>query len=472
MSCRRLIIIAGPALFLACASHSTAQDASRVRENAQVSNLPNVVDQAVDAEPDREATRLLKAPLNAEDAVRCAMLNNRSLRAKLRELGVARGEMIQAGVLPNPTVELELLPERNSQFALRVEFELTQAFLASQRGGAAREQLEASRFDVAGDVVELGFRTRAAFYRVQAATQKLQTGERWLDAQAAARDAMRALRDAGNVNELELATQETTYEKSRLMVARLDLELLSARETLSRILGVHGLDNAWKVQGKLAIPEAAVSFPDRLEAQVIARSLERRAKHHHMEALAKAAGATKMAGLIPDVALDVHGLQGDPTSAQESNWRLGAGISVRAPFFDRKQGASFALQAQFDAELERYYGLAVDLRSSAREMRGQLQAAEARVRTYRETIMPAQKRVTEQTMLQYNAMQVSLFQLLAAKRDELAAELSYVDELQGYWTTRAAFDALLTGKRVNHARSGSEEMMSSDRMEASPAGGH
>jgi outer membrane protein, heavy metal efflux system len=472
MSCRRLALVALPALFLACASHSTAQDASRVREVAQVSNLPKVVDQAVDAEPDPDATRLLQAPLNADAAVRCAMLNNRELRAKLRELGVARGEMIQASVLPNPTIELELLPERNSQFALRFEFELTQALLASQRGGAAREQLEASRFEVAGDVVELGFRTRAAYYRVQAATQKLQISERWLDAQAAARDAMRALRNAGNVNELELATQETTYEKSRLMVARLELDLLSAREELSRILGVHGLDNAWKVQAMLVPPEAAVSFPDSLEAQVITRSLERRAKHHHLEALAKAAGATKMAGLIPDVAIDVHGLQGDPTSAQENNWRLGAGISVRAPFFDRKQGTSLALQAQFDAELERYYGLAVDLRSSAREVRGQLQSAEARVRTYRETIVPAQKRVTEHTLLQYNAMQVSLFQLLAAKRDELAVELSYVDELREYWVTRAVFDALLTGKRVKHARSGSEESMSRDRIEPSPAGGH
>ena len=48
-----------------------------------------------------DARALLAQPLSADRAVRIALLNNRERRATLRELGVSRGLMVQAGLLPN-----------------------------------------------------------------------------------------------------------------------------------------------------------------------------------------------------------------------------------------------------------------------------------------------------------------------------------------------------------------------------------
>lgn len=63
--------------------------------------------------------------------------------------------------------------------------------------------------------------------------------------------------------------------------------------------------------------------------------------------------------------------------------------------------------------------------------------------------------MTEQTLPQYNAMQIGIFQLLQARREELDVELAYVETLREYWTAAAAVDALLQGRRVSDVASSS-----------------
>ena len=193
-----------------------------------------VADVEVDPVASEEAHRMLGEPLTADAAVRVALLNNRELRATLRELGVARGRLMQAGVLPNPTVEVELQPERNSRFELRVEYDLTSAILAPRRARAAAPELTAARFHAAGAVVALGYHVRVAFYRVQASEQQLALAQRMLDTHAAGRDAARAMYAAGNVPELNVASMEVAYERARITVAELELAVATAREALHR----------------------------------------------------------------------------------------------------------------------------------------------------------------------------------------------------------------------------------------------
>jgi outer membrane protein TolC len=123
-------------------------------------------------------------------------------------------------------------------------------------------------------------------------------------------------------------------------------------------------------------------------------------------------------------------------------------VSLELPLFDRRQGTAVSLEAEFDALLETYYGLAVDVRSAAREVQSRVSSAHARARQYQDVIVPAQRRVGEQTLLQYNAMQVGVFQLLEARQAELDVELDYTDTLREYWTAVAELGALLAGQHM------------------------
>jgi len=434
-----------------CVSASTTADVARVRELTRIETLRPLDDVDVDPAASEDARKLLERPLDADGAVRVAVLQNRELRARLRELGVARGRVVQAGLLPNPLVEVELIPERDSRLQLRVEYDLKSALLAPLRARAVAPELEAARYRTAAAVIELGYRVRAAFYRAQSASQRLGAARRVLDGFAASRDATQALHDAGNVPTLELASREAAYEKARILVAEFELIAANEREALAQLLGAFGEQANVTLGGELREAPPHAALPDAIETAALRSNLGLVQARHELEALARQAGVTRVDGLVPDVSVDGHALLVDGSDGAQSDaraWRFGAGVTVGLPVFNRNQGTTRALEAKFDAGLERYLGMAIELRSAARIARANLVSAHARARKYQEIVVPAQRRVSAETLLQYNAMQLGVFQLLAARREELLVALAEVETRREYWTARAALDALLAGVRV------------------------
>ena len=444
MGLERLVIPCFAALAACTSIHPDlryVEDATHVR----------TADVATDVDPSvpREAKDLLAKPLDADAAVRIALLDNRELRATLREMGVARGQLVQASVLPNPVVEVEALPERTSNFELRAEYDVTGLVLAPIRARAAAPELDAARYRAAAAVVDTGFHARAAYFRALAAREKLALANRSLDALAAARDAADALFRAGNVSELDFATQDAAYQEARASTAEMELAAADAREALVRALGLHGVDTTFSfAKSQPSVPESLAAADD-LETRVLRASFDLKARKSHLEALGRQAGLSRAEGWLPDVAADVHALQGerDPTTGAvtSSAWAVSGGVRLSVPIFDRKQGTSAVLDSEVGAGLERYVGAAADLRSRTRAAYARLVTAHAKAKQYERVIVPARRRVVDQALLQYNAMQMSFFQLLALKREQLASELAAVDAVCNYRIARAAFDALLSG---------------------------
>ena len=415
-------------------------------EELTAHELPASAAEAVDPVTDAEIERALGRPLTADAAVRVAIANNRALRASLRDLGVERGLLLQASLLPNPQVEFDLRqqgdPDQPIQIELYAEYPLTHALLTPMRVEAASHDLSAARYGAAGRILETAYEARAAFYAAQAAEQQLGIALRALDALAASRDAAQMLFDAGNIPELDLATQIAAYEEARATTAMIELEHAEARERLNRALGLHGEATAWTIADPLAPPPDDEALPETLESDALEASLELAETRSRLQAVAQRIGLTRTEGWLPDVTVDVHAEQDGNT------WEIGGGASLSVPLFDRREGDTAAYEARFDALMERYLGAAVDVRSAARSARNRLVSMRLRASQYHGVIVPARRRVLEQTLLQYNAMQVGVFELITALRLQLQAELDGVMALRDYWTARAALDALLQGQRV------------------------
>lgn len=449
-----------------CASASVASDVAHVHELTRVDAIADVADTDVEPATSDDVRRLLKQPLDVERVVQIALLNNRELRASLRELGIARGHLMQAGLLPNPNAELELSPERNTQIEMRLEYNLTDAVLAPLRAHAESAMLEAERYRVAGWVIDLGYRARVAFYRLATAQQRLQVAKQVLEGFLASRDAAQAMFDAGNLRELDLVNELSMVERARVTVAELELAIIVEREQMQRLLGLFGTEAPWSlVPADLNVPDAPHIEGD-LERKAMRASLELAEVRSRLEGLARRAGVTRASGWLPDLTIDLHALHGNPeedTGADDPELRWGGGVSVELPLFDRQQGVATAIEAERDGLLERYYGAAIDTRSAAREARGRVQSAHQRARQYQEVIVPAQRRVTQQTLLQYNAMQVGVFQLLQARRAELDAQLRYLDTAREYQSAVAELQALLSGRRVRaQAQASSQSMITTN----------
>ena len=108
------------------------------------------------------------------------------------------------------------------------------------------------------------------------------------------------------------------------------------------------------------------------ERKALNANLDLHAAEKRLDALAKRTGIARTQGWMPEVAVDVHTLRTDREARDDSEWRWGGGVSVEVPLFDHGQGERRGYESQFDALLERYQGLAISLRSAARETSNRL----------------------------------------------------------------------------------------------------
>ncbi len=390
----------------------------------------------------QEVTELLKAPLTVDGAVKVALTHNRAAREALATLGIARGEAVQQSVLPNPTIEVGLRAPggpQPMQLDLGVDLNLSGLWLAGLRGGVAEAELEAAKLKAAGALLTLVYETKLAFYGAQAAQQRYQLRLHALEAQQASYAAAQELARVGNLHALRLAEELAAVELSRARAAEAEVEQLDAREALTRKLGLFGRHVAWTLDGALPQPPQAPDEPD-AENKAIAASLELQELSHRALAASRRVGVAKTQGLLPQLTAGFHG------ERDAEFWELGAHVAFALPMFDRAQGTALAAQAEFELMEARAQAHAVALRSAVRTWRNRLESAGARERHYTRRLLPAREEALKQTVLQYNAMEVGVFEVLASQRAVTETALDRVDAALKAWQAQAALELIYAGK--------------------------
>jgi outer membrane protein TolC len=383
-------------------------------------------------------------PLTLDNAVRIALANNRELRAELLGLGVARGQLVQASVFPNLDFEAEVRFSEDRtlgpQWALGAGFDLTQLILRGSRRGAADAELSAARIAAAGATLDLAYQVRLAYYDVQAAAQELELLRVAQQAFAASSEASQALHDAGNLTDLDLSNEQSAEQSAELELARAEAEAVDVRERLNVLLGLFGQDTGWRIEGHLPEPTADLGDLERLESRAIRASLELAATRSGLDAAARRAGLTSTAGWLPRLHLDAR------AEYDGQYWEVGPALSGSLPLFDRDQGNAVSQQAELDQLRERYTAAAITIRAATRSARARALGSERRARQYKERLLPLRERILKQTLLEYNAMQIGVFQLLDARRAQLEAQRAYVGTLRDYWRERATLEQLVAGR--------------------------
>ena len=86
-----------------------------------------------------------------------------------------------------------------------------------------------------------------------------------------------------------------------------------------------------------------------------------------------------------------------------------------------------------------------DVRSQIRELGDELVARRQIARSYQEEFLPIQRRILNDSLAQYNAMQISDFQLFATKGEEERTEREYVEAVRDYWITRTELEEAVGG---------------------------
>lgn len=404
-----------------------------------------------DAEAKQSIQNLLSQPLTVESAVQIALLNNHSLQAEYANLGVSQADLVQAGLLKNPALELTRLKPRKSgedDQALDVElrFEFLDILMIPLRKKVAAQEYEAAKRQVTAAVLDHATNTRKAFYSVQTAQQMENIfGETQESAKAALEIAAR-LHKIGNINDGTFDSFTLAEKEAQLTLAEARLATRTSRGQLNQLMGVTADQTRWTIKGGLApIPVEPVDLTN-IEQRAIENSLDLSMLKHQVQAIAERAGIENIESIINDLEVG-YAWDREPDGA----WNDGPKIEFKVPIFDLGFARRARVKAQLQQIMAREYAQTIAIQTNARMLADRLRSNREMVEQYVDIILPLNRSIKDYSLLNYNAMQIDVFKLLRAHEKQVISYQRFVNALSNYWMARADLETLLSGRSITLA---------------------
>ncbi len=392
----------------------------------------------------RETEALLAQPLTPDDAMQIALLNNRGLQATYADLGIAEADLVQAGRLRNPrftTTRTRADNGVNFKNETSLTFPIVELLTMPLAIKMEKRRFEAVKLQVAGDVLHLGLETRAAWYRAVAANETVRYYGQVLDAAEAGAELGRRMARAGNMNKRDQLREQAFYADAATQLARARVEAVASRERLTRLMGLWGAQAGYQLAERLPdLPKTPGDYAD-LEAIALRERLDVVAAKAEAEGIARSLGLTKATRFI-----NVLELGPATVMEQETAIKKGYEISLEVPIFDWGTARVAKAEAQYMQAVNRIAQRAVEARSEVREAYATYRIAWDTSRHYRDEIVPVRKRISEENLLRYNGMLLSVFELLADAREQVMAVNGYIESLRNYWLAETELRAALGGR--------------------------
>jgi outer membrane protein, heavy metal efflux system len=409
---------------------------------------------------------LLSGPITQAAAVKVALLQNGAVRESYERLGIARADLVQAGLVSNPVFSADA---KFFSAGPEIELGLAQSFLdlffIPLRRRVAAADLRAAEASVARDLVSLVYEVRRAFAGALAAEAIVEARRESLRTATTQRDLVRTLYDAGNVPASRRTTLEAGASRAQLDLTESEAMARAAREPLYVLLGLCEASPKVQLVGTLdTLPGQVVDEPVAV-SRAVGRSLDLVASCARIESAAQAAGLRRREGVLPLLEVGAVG-----KGEAEGPWGFGPSVSTALPIFDHGQARALAANAVFRQRVVHHGVLTVEVQSAARMLRDRAAMLRERARSLREEYLPLRSRLVRETVQQYNAMQIGAFEVLSARQQEAEAQLEHLETVRDAWLARLDLEELIAGS-LNRERLRSTPHPG-DAEETPSAGGH
>ena len=208
-------------------------------------------------------------------------------------------------------------------------------------------------------------------------------------------------------------------------------------------MGLWGDDLAFQLPDRLPDLPKAVREGGDLEAQAIAQRLDVQGARSDADALARSLGLTKVTRFISllEVGVQSNSETGKP---RQQGWEVEIGL----PIFDFGGARVARAERQYMQAVNRTVEAAIEARSEVREAYSAYRTAFDLSKHYRDEIVPVRKRISEEVLFRYNGMLMSVFELLADSREQVAAVNGYIESLRDFWIAESNLQMALTGRTM------------------------
>ena len=408
---------------------------------------------------------LLKAPLTAESAVEIALLNNPGLSIQLADLGLAEGDLVQAGRLRNPVFAYS--NKRNSdviQIERTIMVNIAALVFMPLALDIEQRRFEQAKVAAALNIVATAAATRQAYFRAVAAQEMLTYfGQVKVSAEASS-ELARRMAQVGNFSKLAQMREQAFYADATAQLARAQQSALAEREQLTRLLGLTGGAIAYRLPDRLPdLPAAPFAAAD-AEQTAMQRRLDVQMAKLDAESTAQSLGLTRATRFIN--VLEVGYTNESETGERRKN---GYEIELELPLFDWGTARVARAELLYRQAMARTAAVAVNAQSEVREAYGAYRTAFDLAKHYRDEIVPLRRRIADENVLRYNGMLIGVFELLADARTQVGSVNASIEATRDFWLAETDLQLALSGKSPaspTPARAGR------NAMSTAPAAGH
>ncbi len=225
-----------------CATVNPQHDYERVGQRVIEATGQELVYRPEDDElVDELVEGLAQDGISADEAVRIALLNNRSLHAAFMDVGIARADVIQAGLFSNPFVGISARFPSGGGLAnieASVAQNIAELWQIPIRKRAAARLLDAAILDLARTAAGIAADAKAAYYTAVGADERFRIAQENLDIAKNLLELALARQKAGAANELDVNLARSIALDAEIEVERARLAAADSRRKLATILGL------------------------------------------------------------------------------------------------------------------------------------------------------------------------------------------------------------------------------------------
>lgn len=358
--------------------------------------------------------------LTEQEAVALALWNNAAFQLDLADLGIARADLVDAGMLRNPVLSF-LFPLGPKQLEATIRWPVEVLWQRPRRIAAARANAEVIATRLVQDGLNLISDVKVAFHDALAAEARVPVAADAgrLQHQVAALAASRLA--AGDISEMEARAATTDAARSEQDMRRAEYDAIVARERVRFLTGFGGVTGDFKlVAPSVEPPPEACGDIATIRQDAAAARPDVRAAELAVEAASIRAGWERSRLLTLTAVLDANG-------AGKEGFEMGPGLDAEIPLFGRNQGQI----ARADAEVERasraYLATRQRVDLEIRESAARYEQAVRDAKLWKDNILRALERDVEVAQQTYAAGEQPYLIVVEAARRAADARLRAID---------------------------------------------
>ncbi len=378
--------------------------------------------------------------LSEEDAVAIALWNNSTLQATLKNLGIAQANLLEAGLLRNPSFQV-LLPVGAKPFEFVLQWPVEAIWQRPRRLAVARSNLSQVSQTLIQAGLDVARDARIAHAELALAEQKRASAAEALRLRRRIAELTEKRLDAGDISEFDANLARIDARSMEEGAGRLAREAEAARERLRMVLGLRGTNTG------LSALQTSVDTPKPPELEkLLATAMEARPDLRAAELGVEIAVRNARWERSRVFALVAPLLSVKETGSPLQN-RAGPGLQAELPIVNRNHGQVRRADAEADRAAVLYVAARDRVEAEVREARVHLLQALDSLDLLRTGILPAVQKSIELAEKAYAEGDASFLTVLEANRQVYDVQLREAEAIASVRRARAHLERAI-GKKL------------------------